>query len=55
MILLVEDNPNARGLLARILSKARHQVIQSEDSDQARHVFDDNPIELVITDWRCPI
>ena len=54
MILIVEDNPNARHLFARILSSVGHEVIQSGDGDDAVHLLDTHQFDLVITDLAMP-
>ena len=54
MILIVEDNPNARHLFARILSSVGHEVIQSGDGDDAMHLLDTHQFDLVITDLALP-
>jgi two-component system response regulator FlrC len=54
MILIVEDNPNARQLLARILSRAGHDVIESGDGEDALHLLDTQSFDLVITDLALP-
>ena len=54
MILIVEDNPNARHLFARILSSVGHEVIESGDGDDAVHLLDTHQFDLVITDLALP-
>ena len=54
MILIVEDNPNARRLLARILSSAGHEVLESGDGDDALHLLDTHQFDRVITDLALP-
>jgi DNA-binding NtrC family response regulator len=54
MILLVEDNPNARLLLARILSSAGHEVIESENGEEALNLLKYHRIDLVVTDLAMP-
>jgi CheY-like chemotaxis protein len=54
MILLVEDNPNARLLLARILSSAGHEVIESENGEEALTLLKYHRIDLVVTDLAMP-
>jgi DNA-binding NtrC family response regulator len=54
MVLIVEDNPNARHLFARILSSVGHEVIQSGDGDDAVHLLNTHQFDLVITDLALP-
>ena len=54
MILLVEDNPNARLLFAQILSSAGYQVVESENGEEAVSLLDEHPIDLVVTDLAMP-
>jgi DNA-binding NtrC family response regulator len=54
MILIVEDNPNARQLFANILSSAGHEVIESGDGGDALHLLDVYEFDLVITDLALP-
>ena len=54
MILLVEDNPNARLLFSRILSSAGHEVVESENGEAAVSLLEENRFDLVITDLAMP-
>ena len=54
MILIVEDNPNARQLFANILSSAGHEVIESGDGDDALHLLDVYEFDLVVTELALP-
>ena len=54
MILVVEDNPNWRQLLARILRSEGYEVIESEDGEDALHLLEQHPLNLVITDLALP-
>lgn len=54
MILVVEDNPNARQLLVRILSGIGHQIVQADDGDEALRLLDAHRFDLVITDLGLP-
>jgi DNA-binding NtrC family response regulator len=54
MILVVEDNPNARQLFGRMLRSAGYEVIESEDGEEALHLLDEHPLKLVITDLAMP-
>jgi two-component system cell cycle sensor histidine kinase/response regulator CckA len=55
MILLVEDQANARQLFARILSKAGHRVMEAEDGEEALALLKGRGgFELVVTDLAMP-
>lgn len=54
MILVVEDNPNARELFVRILSREGHEVIATEDGRAALDLLDSRQFDLVITDLALP-
>jgi CheY-like chemotaxis protein len=54
MILLVEDNPNARLLFTRILSSAGHEVIESDNGEEALNLLKNHRIDLVVTDLAMP-
>ena len=54
MILIAEDESNARQLFARILSRTGHQVLQGKDGEEALRLFDNYPVDLLITDLAMP-
>ena len=55
MILLVEDEANARQLFARILSKAGRQVMEAVDGEEALALLKARAdFELVVTDLAIP-
>jgi len=54
MILIVEDNPNARQLFARILSSVGHRTIECEDGGEALRLLDSQTFDLVLTDLALP-
>jgi two-component system cell cycle sensor histidine kinase/response regulator CckA len=55
MILLVEDEANARQLFTRILSKAGHQVMVAGDGEEALALLKGRgDFELVVTDLAMP-
>jgi DNA-binding NtrC family response regulator len=51
MILVVEDQPNEREALARMLRMAQYEVIATSSPDEAMSHLD-KPVELVISDLR---
>jgi CheY-like chemotaxis protein len=54
MILVVEDNANARQLLIRILSGIGHRIMEADDGDEALRLLDTHQFDLVITDLALP-
>ena len=54
MILVVEDNLNARLLLARMLTRAGYEVVETENGEEALHLLDHRRVKLVITDLAMP-
>jgi len=53
-VLLVEDDPLSRQLVAAALRRAGHEVVQAEDGQAAWELFQREPYSLVITDWMMP-
>lgn len=54
VILVVEDNPNARQLLSYMLSTEGHRVVETDDGDEAVRLLDTQRFDLVITDLALP-
>src|SRR5262245_36287200 len=54
MILLVEDNPNARLLFATMLSGLGHEVVECENGAEAVELVDKQRFDLIVTDLRMP-
>lgn len=54
-ILAVDDHPTNRLLLTRQLSRLGHQVIEAENGEQALRYWQEQTIDLVITDCSMPI
>ena len=55
MILIVEDDKNARHLFARILSKVGYQVVEAADGEEALALLQARAgFELVMTDLVMP-
>lgn len=57
-ILLVDDNPNARKLMTRVLSEMGvHAIVQAENAIQGFKAFQTNAgtIDLIICDWQMPV
>jgi two-component system chemotaxis response regulator CheY len=53
-ILVVDDDPHARRLLAVNLSFAGHTVVEAEDGEAAWALFQRERYRLIITDWLMP-
>ncbi len=51
-ILVVDDELNIRGALAKILEKAGYAVIAAENGDTALSVLHETPFDLVVTDLK---
>lgn len=54
MVLIAEDNANARQLFARILSITGHEVLESKDGEEALQLFEQHRVDLLITDLALP-
>ena len=53
-LLVVDDDPDSRRLLAISLGWAGHQIVEAEDGLEAWEKFQQEPMHLVITDWMMP-
>jgi two-component system, cell cycle response regulator len=54
-VLIADDDPVSRQMLARMLSSWRYDVIAASDGDEARAILQwDDPPRLVILDWMMP-
>lgn len=53
-VLVAEDDPAVRGLLAEILGQDGHEVILAEDGDEAWAEYRQAAPEVVIADWMMP-
>jgi len=53
-VLVVDDDPDSRRLLAISLGWAGHQVVEAEDGLDAWDKFQQERAQLVITDWMMP-
>jgi len=54
-ILLVDDEPDQRFLLRRILQRAGHEVSEANDGAAALHAVQESAPELVVTDVMMPV
>jgi len=54
LVLVVEDDPNARKLLTHMLSAAGHKIVETDDGDEAIRLLDAQRFDLVITDLGLP-
>lgn len=53
-ILVADDEPVIRMILARALTQWGHEVVTAEDGDQAWSLYEREPFRMVITDWMMP-
>lgn len=53
-ILIIEDHPSVRMLLARVLEDAGYQVYEAANGRQGLEQFHTHPMDLVITDLEMP-
>ena len=53
-LLLVEDNQNQRDILAGFLTQNGFDVISAEDGEEGVQLFQENLVDIVITDFRMP-
>ena len=51
-VLVVDDELNIRGALAKILEKAGHTVSSAESGDAALSALHEAPFDLIITDLK---
>lgn len=51
-ILLVEDDPQQRGLISNILTAENHQVIQADSVEAAIVSLKNSPPDIVFCDWK---
>ncbi len=54
LILIVDDEPSVRRLLARWISSAGHQVLEAESADAALAVMEKQPAAVVFSDIQMP-
>ena len=53
-LILVEDDPQVRGMLSETLIQEGYEVLEAANGREALVVFRDNPVDLVITDIIMP-
>ena len=53
-ILIAEDDPVSRRILAATVEKLGHEVLRAEDGVEAWDLFQTQPVDVVITDWMMP-
>ena len=54
MVLLVEDEPAQREVLAYNLEAGGFRVTKAETGDEALLLFDENPPDVMVLDWMLP-
>lgn len=53
-VLLTDDEPVQRMLIARMLSRAGYEVVMAEDGQQALKLMEESELSLLLTDWEMP-
>lgn len=53
-LMIAEDDPTSRLLLARVLEKLGYEVLQAPGGPEAWELFQRERVRLVITDWMMP-
>ncbi len=54
LILVVDDDNQIRRMLRRILEKEGYEVVEAIDGDEAMRIYQERPVDLVITDLIMP-
>ena len=54
IIMLVDDEPVSRTMLAEFLSKIGNRVIECIDADQALRIFPTEDFNMIISDYKMP-
>jgi two-component system response regulator (stage 0 sporulation protein F) len=53
-ILVIDDEPQIRALLKRLLEKAGHRVVEAAEGQEAVRAVQEGPVHLIITDVIMP-
>ena len=53
-ILVIDDDPTIREIIVRLLSSVGYDVLDAFDGEDGIHQFEQNDVDLVITDWAMP-
>lgn len=51
-VMIVEDEESMQELLAKILARENYRLFQASSGEEALKLFQDNPIDLILTDLR---
>ena len=54
LILVVEDEPDIRQFISRVLELGGHRVLRAEDGEEGLKIARGNPITMVLLDLRLP-
>jgi len=54
LILIAEDDPTSRLTLAQLVKQMGHKVLEAEDGEVAKHLYDTSHPDVVLTDWMMP-
>ncbi len=55
LILVVDDDPAVRELVAEYLAARGHEVLRATNGAEACEVLEREPVELVVTDLQMPV
>jgi len=53
-ILIADDDPDIRDVLNLTLSEENYEVIEAKDGEEALHIIESKPLNLVLLDYRMP-
>jgi two-component system, chemotaxis family, chemotaxis protein CheY len=53
-ILIADDDPISRAMITVPLRASAVEVVEAEDGQQARSLFDKNQFDAVVVDWQMP-
>lgn len=53
-ILIVDDEPQVRRMLATCLTRAGYEVVEAKDGDEALQSCADDPVDLIVLDLLMP-
>lgn len=53
-VLIAEDDTSTRMILQRLVEQYGHQCVVAEDGAQAWQLYQDTPVDVIISDWMMP-
>jgi two-component system phosphate regulon response regulator PhoB len=54
LVLIAEDDPTTRMTLAKQVKQLGHRVLEAENGEVAKHLYDEHHPDAVFTDWMMP-